>query len=111
MSKKQLPFTDLSNLVKDYQVKQSKGYVTKEFQDFGYRLAVSLDDLPHKALYIKMAKNEDRGLLERALSFVSDAHSARSKAKLFMWKLGELKRERQAREADDEGGDSQESLF
>lgn len=90
---KQLQFADLSKLVKQYQIKESKGYVTQEFQDFGYRLAVSLDDLAHKSLYIKMAKTEDRGLLERALSFVSDAESARSKAKLFMWKLKELKKE------------------
>jgi hypothetical protein len=91
--KNQPLFTNLGNLVQDYQIKKSKGYVSVEFQDFGYRLAVSLDDLAHKALYIKMAKNEDRGLLERALSFVSDASSARSKARLFMWKLRQLKDE------------------
>lgn len=90
---KQLQFTELNKLVKQYQIKESKGYVTQEFQDFGYRLAVALDDLAHKALYIKMAKTEDRGLLERALSFVSDADSARSKARLFMWKFKELKKE------------------
>lgn len=113
MTKKQLQFTDLSKLVRQYQVKESKGYVSREFQDFGYRLAVNLDDMPHKALYIKMAKEEDRGLLERALSFVSDAESARSKAKLFMWKFREIKKEQTETKSKKVAPqkDKQEALF
>ena len=55
-------------------------------------LAEELGDLAHKSLYIKLAKVTPRGLLETARSFVKDAENARSKGKLFMWKLGELKR-------------------
>lgn len=68
-------------------------YVSKEFQDFGYRLALKLNDLEHKSLYIKLAKEEDRGTLERALSFASDYPNVRNKAKVFMWKMKELKEE------------------
>jgi hypothetical protein len=39
-----------------------------------------------------LANTYPRSLLEQALSFVSDAESARSKAKLFMWKLNLLKK-------------------
>ncbi len=71
-----------------------KKYISKEFQDYGYRLAEELNDLKHKALYIKLAKELPRPLLEEARSFVKDASNVRSRAKLFMWKLGELKREK-----------------
>lgn len=66
-------------------------YVTTEFQDYGYRIAIRLNDLPHKALYIKLAKNEPRSLIENALSFASDYPNAKNKARIFMWKLKELK--------------------
>lgn len=87
-------FSSLFDQVADYQVTQKPQYISQEFQDYGYRLAVALNDLAHKSLYIKMAKKEDRALLERALAFVSDAHSAKSKARLFMWKIAQLKKEK-----------------
>jgi len=69
-------------------------YIKHEFQDFGYRLACELDDLEHRALYMRLAKEEPRSRLERALEFVKDVSTLRgekSKAKLFMWKLKELR--------------------
>ncbi len=93
--KKDQGFQEIGNLFDQYQPKQDKGYITQEFQDYGYRLAVELDDLEHKSLYIKMAKEEDRALLERARSFVSDA-KAQNKGALFMWKVKQLKEERQS---------------
>ena len=39
---------------------------------------------------MRMCKNYPRGLLEEARSFVADSN-ARSKSKLFMWKVKELK--------------------
>lgn len=86
-------FATVGDLFSSYKLEDKGGYITQEFQDFGYRLAVELDDLKHKSLYIKMAKNTDRSVLERALSFVKDAHSAKSKARLFMWKVKQIKEE------------------
>lgn len=83
-------FAPVGSLFADFQLEDSGGYITREFQDYGYRLALSLDDLPHKSLYIKMAKEVPRGLLEQALSYVSDAAAVKSKAKLFMWRLRQL---------------------
>lgn len=88
-------FAPLQSLFAGFELEDKGGYITQEFQDFGYRLALELQDLEHKSLYIRLAKKEDRGLLERALSFVSDAESARSKARLFMWKLQQLKKEKE----------------
>lgn len=82
-------FQTTASLLKKYQVKDKSQYVSQEFQDFGYRLAVALDDMTHKSLYIKMAKKVDRAILEAALSFVSDSN-ARNKAKLFMWKVKKM---------------------
>ncbi len=89
---KKASFQQLGDLFSQFQIKQGKGYISQEFQDFGYRLALELDDLKHKSLYMKLAKNEDRGLLERVLSFVSDSN-AKNKGALFMWKLKQLKEE------------------
>jgi len=76
-------------------------YIKHEFQDFGYRLAVELEDLEHRSLYMKLAKEEPRARLERALEFVKDAVDLRdekSKARLFMWKLKELRQESESTE-------------
>jgi len=93
-TKKKQGFQNINSLLKKYDLKDKGGYITKEFQDFGFRLATSLNDLEHKSLYIKMAKTLNRALLERALSFVTDASSAKSKARLFMWKIKQLKKEK-----------------
>lgn len=93
-SKKNIGFAQMGDLFSNYQIEDKGGYISREFQDYGYRLAVELDDLKHKSLYIKLAKTEKRGLLERARSFVIDSN-AKSKARLFMWKLKQLKQEDQ----------------
>lgn len=72
-----------------------KRFISQEFQDYGYRLAQELGDLSRKALYIKLAKTIPRMLLEQARIFVKDASAARSKPRLFMWKLGQLRKERE----------------
>jgi len=71
-----------------------KKYISREFQDYGYRLAEELNDLGHKALYIKLAKELPRPLLEEARNFVKGASNVKNPAKLFMWKLKQLKREK-----------------
>lgn len=73
--------------------KEFNKYVSREYQDYGYRLAAELGDISHKALYIKLAKNEERRLLEIARRFAIDS-SATRKGALFMWKLGKLKDEK-----------------
>lgn len=85
-------FTDTADLLNRYRNIEQNKYVTQEFQSFGCHIAEALDDKAHTSLYIKLAKQIQRGLLERALSFVSDAN-ADNKAKLFMWKLNQLKQE------------------
>lgn len=66
-------------------------YISREFQSYGIYLSEELGDYKHKALYIRIAKTVPRAILEKALSFVKDAN-ARNRARLFMWKMGKLKR-------------------
>jgi hypothetical protein len=66
-------------------------YISREFQSFGVYLAEELGDYTHKSLYIRLAKTVPRVFLEKALSFVKDAKAV-SKPKLFMWKMGRLKK-------------------
>lgn len=68
-----------------------KKYISQEWQDYAYRLAIALDDLRHKSLYMRLAKNTPRAQLEEAKNFVTDAYQVKNKARLFMWKLKEIK--------------------
>ncbi len=79
---------------------QRRKYVKKEFQAYGLELAEELNDWKNKSLYIRLAKNTPRELLEKALNFVKDQPKGeiRSRARLFMWKLKQLRDEKEKEE-------------
>lgn len=83
--------TKISDVLSKYQTEEENKYISREFQDYGYSLAEELGDIRHKSLYIKLAKETPRGLMEAAKSFVIDAPNAKNKGALFMWKLKQLK--------------------
>lgn len=66
-----------------------------EFQAFGYFLAENLNDLNHRSIYIKMAKLLNRKILETAYHYVKEnapnLSGKSAQAKLFMWKVKQLK--------------------
>ena len=68
-------------------------YVKMEYQAYGLELAKELLDWKNRSLYIRLAKNTDRKILEMARYFVKDQSPGTIKTpyKLFMWKLGQLK--------------------
>jgi len=74
-------------------LKKRKKYIKKEFQAYGLMLAEELEDWKNRSLYIRLAKQLPRETLEKARFFVKDQlpGKIRSKARLFMWKLKELK--------------------
>lgn len=65
--------------------------ISSEFQMYGVYLAESLDDTKRYSLYIKLAKEVNRALLEEALNFTKGYTRAKSRAKVFMWRLKQLK--------------------
>lgn len=83
--------TPIGDVLSKYKLDDSDKYVSREFQKYAYDLAEELGDMAHKSLYMKLAKETPRGLMESARSFVKDAQNARSKGRLFMWKLQQLK--------------------
>lgn len=81
-------------------------YLKHEWQLFGYRLATWLGDTKRISMYMKLAKNEKREILQDAWDFVKDANNPRSRAGLFMWKLAEIKKEK----ANKEDGNKNEKV-
>jgi hypothetical protein len=90
-TRKKRGLKSIQQILADYNLEDKGKYITREFQDYGYRLAKELNDEGHKSLYIKLAKEVNRKLLEEARIFVKDAREVRSRTKLFMWKLKELR--------------------
>lgn len=84
----------IGDALKKYKLDDTDKYLSREFQKYAFDLAQELGDMPHKSLYMKLAKDTPRILLEKARSFVKDAENARSKGRLFMWKLKQLKSEK-----------------
>lgn len=66
--------------------------IAYEFQEYGCFLAESLDDTKHYSLYIKLAKKIDRNILEEALNYTKGYYGAKNKARVFMWKLAQLRK-------------------
>ena len=66
--------------------------LSREFQVYGVYLAESLQDTKHYSLYIKLAKELPRTMLENALNYTKDYNNAKSKGKIFMWRLKELRK-------------------
>lgn len=91
-NKKSEDFSTIGDVLKKFKGNEDK-YISYEFQKYGYELAKELGDLKHKTLYFKLAKETPRGLLEEARNFVKDATNVKSKPRLFMWKLNELKKQ------------------
>ena len=84
--------TSIRQTLFDYTLEDKGGHITREFQDYGYRLALELNDLKSKSMYIKLAKEVDRPLLEKAKVFVNEANKVKHKGKLFMWALNKLRK-------------------
>lgn len=87
-----MAFSKVGDILQRFNPVEDK-YISREFQKYGYDLAQDLGDLEHKALYIKLAKQLPRALVEKARYFVKDARNVESKPKLFMWKVTQLKKE------------------
>ena len=78
----------IDDILKKFDPFEDK-YISREFQSFGVYLSEKLGDPRHKSLYIKLARDIPRPILDEALRFVVDA-KARSRAALFMWKLRQM---------------------
>lgn len=80
----------IAKAIAEVKFKDRPKNISKEFQIYGVYLAESLQDTKRYSLYIKLAKTIDRKILEEALNFTKGYYGAKSKAKIFMWKLQQL---------------------
>lgn len=80
----------ISDILRKFNPLEDK-YISREFQSYGIYLSEKLGDYKHRPLYMRLAKTVPRAILEKALNFVKDSR-ARSKARLFMWKVAKLRR-------------------
>lgn len=71
-----------------------KRHPANEFQAYAFKLATDLNDLQNVHIYMRLAKNVERSLMERAYSFVSDS-TTDQKGRLFLWKLKLIRTELQ----------------
>jgi len=78
----------IDDILKKFDPFEDK-YISREFQSYGVYLAEKLGDSRHKSLFIKLARDIPRPILQEALRFVVDA-KARSRGALFMWKLRQM---------------------
>ena len=81
----------LSKAIAEVKFKDRPKNISKEFQMYGVFLAESLEDTKHYSLYIKLAKELPRAILEEALNFTKGYYNAKNKAKVFMWRLAQLR--------------------
>lgn len=87
-----MAFSPVNKILSNYKVGEDKQRrISREWQDYAYRLAVELDDKDHTSLYMRLCKNTPRAILEEARTFVKGAINAKSKGRLYMWKVKELK--------------------
>ena len=72
---------------------QRQKYVKNEFQAYGLELAKELKDWKNRSLYIRLAKNIPRKILDQARYFVKDQipGTIETPYKLFMWKLKQIR--------------------
>lgn len=83
----------IAKVINETKFKNRPKNISHEFQFYGCFLAESLEDTKRYGLYIKLAKNEPRQILEEALNFTKGYYNAKNKAKIFMWKLQQLRKD------------------
>lgn len=88
--RKEKGFSSVAEVLQKIDLNKNR-YISREFQDYGYKLSEELGDLEHKALYIKLAKELPRKVLEEAKNFVKDHSRPKNKGKLFMWRIKQTK--------------------
>lgn len=82
----------IATAIAEVKFKDRPKNIAREFQEYGVYLAESLDDTKHYSLYIKLAKNLPRQMLEEALNYTKGYYNAKNKAKVFMWRLTKLRK-------------------
>ena len=87
----------IGDVLRELHDKDSGKYLKYEWQLYAYNLANWLGDEKRMSMYMKLAKNEKRETLQLAWDFVKESN-AKSRPRLFLWKLTQLKKEQSEKE-------------
>lgn len=94
MEKINSKFASTADLLKVHdfvnRISKRAEHISQEYQDYGLRLSHRLNDPMHKALYIKLAKDIPRNVLDEVSQFALDypeKENNGNRGKIFMWKL------------------------
>lgn len=84
---------EFSELKETLGIPEPSNGITHEFQDQALRIIKALN-IPanRKSAYFKVVRDEPRGLIIQAFSFVADYQPENMRDKMFFWKLNELKK-------------------
>lgn len=77
----------IGQIIDEQKNPQRPKNLSTEFQVYGVYLAEVLEDTKHYSLYIKLAKQYERTILDEALTYTKAYTKAKSKARVFMWRL------------------------
>ena len=81
----------IGSLLEKYKLrKPSQEPIYHEFQAYAYELAEEFNDRKNVGWYCKLAKHENRAVLEKARQHVRET-KPKQPASLFMWKVKQLK--------------------
>ncbi len=72
------------------KLRKRQKYVKYPYQELGLLMAEKLGEWQKRSFYIKLARDEDRQLLEKAFTYA--LYTSTNRARVFLWKLEELKR-------------------
>jgi len=87
----------LAEILATLSEKDTGKYLKHEWQLYAYNLATWLGDMKRISFYMKLAKNENRNLLQKAWDFVKES-KPNSRIGLFHWKFKELKKQQVQKE-------------
>ena len=73
--------------IKELRQRAKESHVYKKYQDTGLTIAEILGDKEHKALYIKLAKENDGEKLMRLARDIADRSGIKNKGAYFMYCL------------------------
>jgi hypothetical protein len=86
----------LSKILEETKNLERPKNLSTEFQHYGVYIAESLQDTKHYSLYIKLCKDYPRAMIDEALNYTKGYTQAKSKGRVFMWKLTQLRKEGKA---------------
>lgn len=87
----------LADLLGEKYNKNRPKNLSQEFQVYAVYLCESLGDSNYP-MYMRLAKKTDRAILAEALAFTKGYTAAKSKPKIFLWKVKQLKLEKSEKE-------------